>query len=251
MSQKAPRPAKAPMGRAGRAAGLEFLGGGSGPENNKATAQPKGEPPKDPPVFTFKTQFVEATGCGAERLASTLREAVERAFALDGMRAFECTKRAAAFHEAGHCVIQALDRNPPMRVGIWPIRKFGMSHWIGRADGTSRWRVDHKTTVEADLKQARSQLAGVVAEALFDADYRLASSIDEIVISQVIVRSAATKTHRHAERLWWKTLLDVMCRLKAHERPVLQIADELMHKGNIKARQLAHLLQTVVGAVDA
>jgi hypothetical protein len=177
-----------------------------------------------------------------------MRAAVERAVAIDGVRALECPQTSAAFNEAGHCVIGASQGERPSKVSIWPIRELGRCHWIGRTGGTPRWRVGGETLPEADLKHAQSQLAGVVAEALFDADYRLASSIDEIVASQAIVRSAATKLQRDAEQLWLETFAWVATRLRANEPVVRDIADELMRKGSIKSRQLANLLQTVEGA---
>jgi hypothetical protein len=124
-------------------------------------------------------------------------------------------------------------------------REFGRLQWIGRTIGTPKWHVDDGTPAEADLKQAQSQLAGVVAEALFDADYRLASSIDEIVISQSIVRTAAIKMRRDVEELWLNTLFEVASKLRAHQWIVREIANALMNRGSIKARHLRALLETV------
>jgi hypothetical protein len=169
------------------------------------------------------------------------------ALSIDGPRAFECPKSSAALHEAGHCLIDALNGTPPASASIWPIRESGRVHWIGRTNGIPKWHVDGETPAEADLKQAQSQLAGVVAEVLFDADYRRASSIDEIVISQSIVRTAAIKMRRDAEELWLHTLAEVASKLRAHEWTVREIANALMNKGSMKARRLRAPLQTVVG----
>ena len=191
--------------------------------------------------------YVRAEGEGAQRLAAALHAAQMRALAIGGPRAFECPKSSAALHEAGHCLIDALNGTLPASASIWPIWEFGRLQWIGRTNGTPKWHVDDETPAAADLKQAQSQLAGVVAEALFDADYRLASSIDEIIISQSIVRTAAIKMLRDAEELWLNTLTEVACKLKAHERTVRQIANALMNRGGIKARRLRALLQAVGG----
>jgi hypothetical protein len=56
--------------------------------------------------------------------------------------------------------------------------------WIGRTYGIPPWRVDDKTSVKADLQHARSQLAGVVSEMLFDSDFCLGSSINEFAIAR-------------------------------------------------------------------
>src|SRR5262245_27238872 len=44
----------------------------------------------------------------------------------------ESPKTSAAWHEAGHCVIGAVDGNLPTKVSIWCVQKSGQSHWIGR-----------------------------------------------------------------------------------------------------------------------
>jgi hypothetical protein len=187
---------------------------------------------------------------GVDRVDAIKREAMMRAVATDGMRALECTKRAAAFHEAGHCLIAIFDGTPPVRASIWPIQQYGQTQWIGRTYGTPKLRVTDKTPAEADLRQARSQLAGVAAEAVFDADYRLASSLDEIVISQGIVRTAALKTLRDPETLWLQTFFEVVKQLKAHDWLVREIAGELLHKGTIKGRRLTRLLQSSKGTAS-
>lgn len=243
-----------PAARAGanRAAGSEVR---SNAENNKALAPLHGVAtrmirlPIDLPA-RFKTRYVEFSGVGADRLAAAMSEAMERAVAIDGARALECSKRAAAYHESGHCVVYALDGILPARAIIWSIRELGRRQWIGRTDGIPKWRVDDRTPAEADLKHARSQLAGVVAEALFDADYRLASSVDEIVTAQTIVRFAAAKLLCDAETLWWRTLASVAHRLHGHAHIVNEIAGELMRKESLKSRRLARLLQ-MVGVSDA
>jgi hypothetical protein len=128
----------------------------------------------------------------------------------------------------------------PSKATIWPINELGRVRWVGRTYGIPRWRVDGRTLAEADLQHARSQLAGVVSEMVFDSDFRLASSVDEIAIAQGIVLTAATKLRRDVQQLWLETLISVATILRANEWVVRDIAAELMNRGSVKANRLAH-----------
>jgi hypothetical protein len=90
-------------------------------------------------------------------------------------------------------------------------------------------------------------LAGVVSEILFDPDFRLASSVDEIVRAQGIVLTAATKLRRDVRQLWLETFASVAIILRANERVVRDIATELMNRRSVKASRLADLLRPIGG----
>jgi hypothetical protein len=157
-------------------------------------------------------------------------------------------KTSAAFHEAGHCVVGALQRKHPSKASIWPIFELGRVQWIGRTYGLPKWRVDDRTLAEADLQHAQSELAGVVSEWLFDPDFRVASSIDELVRAQGIVLTEATKLRRHVQQLWLETFVSVETILRANERVVRDIAAELMTQGNVTKRGLAYFLRSIGGS---
>jgi hypothetical protein len=150
------------------------------------------------------------------RMMGTL---VEKVHALGGMDAFDCPKTSAAVHEAGHCVSHACEGFIPTRAAIWSIRRLGRTQWIGMTYGTPPWRIDDRTSAEADMREARCLMAGVVAEALFEPDFRAGSSLDEVVLAFSVVQSAAVKTGRTpGEQLWVSALADVAFRLKLHEK---------------------------------
>jgi hypothetical protein len=176
-----------------------------------------------------------------------MSEKRDLAFSLGGPRAFECPKTSAAFHEAGHCVVGAVLGERPSKAAIWPIVELGREQWIGRTHGIPAWQVDDKTSAEADLQHARSQLAGVVSEMLFDSDFRIGSSTNEIAIAQGIVLTAATKLRRDTQQLWMETFVFVATVLKTNERVVRDIAAELMTRGNVTERRLAYFLQSIGG----
>jgi hypothetical protein len=224
----------------------ECLGRSSDSKNNNCEDRQQGAALSPLYARNVKTPYVEDRGNGADHLLTAMRAAAALALVIDGPQAFECPQSTAAVHEAGHCVMDALNGDYPARASIWPIVELGRTQWIGRTEGVPPWRVDARTPAEDDLKQAQSQLAGVVAEALFDS-YRLGSSIDEIVISQSIVRTAAIKMLLDTEGLWLETLDEVVSKLKPHEGIVRNLANELMHKGSIKARRLRALLLPIRG----
>jgi hypothetical protein len=134
----------------------------------------------------------------------------------------------------------------PTRAAIWPIKRLGRTQWVGKTYGTPPWQVDDKTTVEADLSHARCLMAGVIAESLFDPDYRLGSSLDEWAIASGILQSAAVKSGRTIEYLWSTTLGEVASRLKRHEQQVFAISAELMSKHAIQGHRLSSLLAPIV-----
>jgi hypothetical protein len=82
---------------------------------------------------------------------------------------------------------------------------------------------------------------------LFDSDFRLGSSTNEIAIAQGIVLTAATKLRRDRHQLWLETLVSVATILGANELVVRAIANELMHRERVNARRLAHLLRSIGG----
>ena len=144
-------------------------------------------------------------------------------------------------------MVGAVQGERPSKATIWPIIEHGREQWIGRTYGIPRWRVDDRTLAAADLQHAQSELAGVVSEMLFDPDFRLASSVDEIVRAQGIVLTAATKLRRDVQQLWLETLVLVATILRANERIVRDIAAELMARGNVTERRLAYFLQSIGG----
>jgi hypothetical protein len=171
----------------------------------------------------------------------------EHVFAVGGLQAFECPQTSAANHEAGHCVIETIEGHLPTRAAIWTTKRFGRTQWVGKTYGTPPWRTDDEASADADLSHARRLLAGVVAESLFDPDYRLGSSLDEWATAREMVHTAAIKMARSHKGLWYATVVEVALCLKRHEKVVIEIAKELMRKGVIQGPKLRSLLEPIVG----
>jgi hypothetical protein len=243
MTEKPPRPADpAQQGRnrAGETEGFgdAFNSPNSKPDNANQEAQIA-------PGIVFEIQYPNVGGSGAEHIRKAMRYLVGRALTHDGLRAFECPKSSAAVHEAGHCVIGALNGVIPSRATIWPVQEFGRPQWVGKTYGLPPLWVDDKTDAQADITHARSQLAGVVAESVFDPDYRVGSSTDEIAIATGILRTAATKMRCDPLQLLFETVAGIELDLKEHGGIVREIADELMRKGGVGGRRLQFLLQPI------
>jgi hypothetical protein len=234
MPHNAPRPSAA-LNVQGCPGGSETLAGTSDFQNSnhKSTLQQKSEAGP-----SIRIGQVRVRGPGADRFVGAIADKLLLALSIVGPRAFQYPKTSAAFHEAGHCVVGALQGSIPSKATIWPIVELGHQQWIGRTYGLPNWRVDKNTSADADLEHARSQLAGVVSEMLFDPDYRSGSSLNEVVTAQGIVRTAAAKLVRDPEQLWLETLLVTGRQLEANELAVRQIANVLMRLGSIMARLL-------------
>jgi hypothetical protein len=171
----------------------------------------------------------------------------EYVLGVGGLQAFECPQTSAAIHEAGHCVVDTIEGHLPTRAAIWPTECFGRPQWVGKTYGAPPWRIDEKTSADADLSHARCLLAGVVAESLFDPDYRLGSSLDEWAIARVMVHTAAAKMACSSEELWLTTLTGLRVHLTRHRPLVVEIAQVLMRKGFIEGTKLRSLLEPIVG----
>ena len=179
----------------------------------------------------------------AARLNTQVDALCTRAFELFGPRAFECPKSAAAAHEAGHCVFDALEGAIPLNATIWPIKVAGQTRWIGRTTCNLPFRSNAETSPQADLKFAKDQLAGVIAEALFDPQhYRIGSSLNEIAAAQLAINNAAIKSSRDPQALWFAVVAELSATLRANRRIAREIADVLMHKHVIRGSRLKKAL---------
>ena len=182
----------------------------------------------------------------AARLNARADALCKRAFELYGPRAFECPKSAAAAHESGHCVFAALEGAIPLHATIWPIEVAGQTRWIGRTTRNLQYRSDTTTSPQADLKFAKDQLAGVIAEALFDQEhYRIGSSLNEIAAAQFAIGNAAIKSSRDPQALWFDVVAELSATLQANQQIAREIASVLMRKHVIAGSHLQQALAEV------
>jgi hypothetical protein len=243
VDQKAPRPAPLVKG-ANRAGKREGFGDAFNSPNTKKPDTQQGAALRG---VLLKIKCPDVAGRSAGRIIKDMSAIMAHVFVTDGPRAFDCPKSSATVHEAGHCVIHALNGGMPTRAAIWPEIIDGRTQWLGNTEGIGPWRVDEKTDVQADLRVAESKMAGVAAEYLFDLDFRPGSSIDEIAIARSIVEGVAFKMGRDPALVLAETWITVISRLKMHERIVREIASRLRRKRSIDARDLKLLLAPIKG----
>jgi hypothetical protein len=187
----------------------------------------------------------QTAGAGTrEFMLEEFRDRARAAYAEQGMRAFENTKRATAVHEAGHVVIAIMSGRTVERVWIKRRRVGDAKFWIGRTlDGVS-----HGTTpdspVEADVATARSQIAGVLAELMFDRDdFRRGSSLDEMVAFKMIVVNISNKTGAEFEDVAMGIIAGVRADLERHRHEVEAIAAALMARCELKTGALTTVIK--------
>lgn len=177
------------------------------------------------------------------------------AYQAQGQRALESTKRCAAIHEAGHCVVNTITAGgmfwPPAMTRIWRHPVKGMTVWLGNTEPPKNappLRVDAREDVTGYMILAVRTLGGVVAEMLFDGgDYRIGSSVDEWVVAGGCARALAdVGAFPSAEAAMHQLLMTTSNMLTANASTVHAIATALQQRRKVEGMELAGLLKSVV-----
>ncbi len=128
-----------------------------------------------------------------------IRDMQMQAFKAQGLAAFECSKRAAAIHEAGHAVVETalgevvtvcrIERKDVIERGS--VKEV----WLGytRLERTEEILFDSSSPADMIIIQAVRKHAGLAAETAFDPDARLGSSLDELAMCQMFCNLAGNK----------------------------------------------------------
>lgn len=168
-----------------------------------------------------------------------------------GLRAFEMPKRAAAIHEAGHTVANAALGVRTTNVLIDPMVRGGKLFWIGFTDAPELAFLDApsaRMSFDRLLNRSRIVYAGLAAELLFaGGDRREGSSIDELMMSQILAEQAASLVGTCAERLW-RDDVAAWCNVQLYRNrdAHADIAAALMKRGRLKGKVLRELCAEVV-----
>lgn len=167
-----------------------------------------------------------------------------------GLHAFEMPKRAAAIHEAGHVVINSV-------LGVWttnvlidPITRAGKLFWIGMTDAPKLAFVDtpaNRVGFDEILSRSRITYAGIAAELLFAGeDRRAGSSLDEIIMSQILAEQAASLVGVDARQLWLDDVASwCMVQLRRNRDAHAEITAALLNRGRLKGKVLRELCAKV------
>ena len=138
-----------------------------------------------------------------------------------------------------------------------PVRGSGGSESANKRFGsaalttTSSHALVLRSAVRDDLDAACNLIAGVLAEQMFDGDdFRLGSSINEIVFFQCVVENIAFKTRAPFEKIATRVLAVVSGILHQHRDLVELLAAELMRRGTLRGQALSRLLHAVKPLAD-
>lgn len=175
---------------------------------------------------------------------------IRDAYRKQGERAFENTKKATAYHEAGHAIIHALEGSPLEHVRIARIKsKAAFPGWYGYTRPVSRECIGTSpaTSPAQDLRHARHLIAGYVAEEVFQADdLRAGSSLDERIAFLAAISNASRKLDLDPNALANEILEDVRSALRSNARAALLLAETLMSRRFVHGKWLAGILSLVV-----
>jgi hypothetical protein len=160
----------------------------------------------------------------------------------------EFNQRAAALHEASHCVVSVREGYPLKTAAI--SRQYG--HWLGEF-----WLDVERLEGDREILLAhlRITLAGRRGELLFTDPFSLRAGLDELAYALLMVIIPLTEA-AHArgckewpaeeyEALWGTLLAETDETLMAHEDIVHAIADRLMLQGRLDGAALAALTAAV------
>jgi hypothetical protein len=171
-----------------------------------------------------------------------------------GLRAFEMPKRAAVIHEAGHVVVMSILGVRVTSVTIDPRANGGKLFWGGNTEAPALAFADTPAApIGFDTLLARSRIvyAGLAAELLFAGDdWREGSSLDEIVMSQLLAERAASLIGASAPVLWRDDVANwCNVQLYRNRKANAAIAAALLKRGRLKGKALRELCAEVLPEV--
>lgn len=173
-----------------------------------------------------------------------LEEQVNQTLAEQGPRALDNPHSSAVYHEAGHVVVYAHFGMPVRKCKIARVKR-GSSHgqWIGFTSGGQKWRSDRSTPPADDFRHACCAIAGLFAEMLFDsANFRQASSIDEVAIAEGLAFNISRKTSHPYAEVYTRIALATADILQQNQNVVRAVAAKLDRHGVVRQRQLTAML---------
>ncbi len=222
-------------------------------EFNHPTKSPDGSPPESPleQAFISVLPGVRCEATAEPVVREAFAKLARQAYALQGLRAFENTERATALHEAGHAVVATAYGHLVSRARIRRKQIGEQKIWVGRTYYDVVPCTGPGSAVRDDLDAACNLIDGVLAEQMFDGDdFRLGSSINEIVFFQCVVENIAFKTRAPFEKIATRVFAVVSGILHQHRDLVELLAVELMRRGTLRGQALSRLLHAVKPLAD-
>jgi hypothetical protein len=191
------------------------------------------------------TPYLNLPAFLVDRYVEGMEEMTKQANEKQPPKLGEFTKRAAALHEASHCVVARLEAKKLKSASIWP--KDG--NWFGEFMLAGKPEFFRQAEHEKMLSHLRITLAGRRGELLFEPDFCLRAGLDELVYAQLVIMRAIVGMGLdpaiHYSDVWGTTLVEVDETLRKYEPVVRKIADKLMMMGEVDRWQLAKVLSSV------
>jgi hypothetical protein len=186
----------------------------------------------------FVTPYLNVPDFLVESFRGLLTELADEANQIQPWRANQFSQRAAALHEASHCVVATREGYPLKTAAI--SQQHGV--WLGEF-----WLdIDkHESDRETLLAHLRITLAGRRGELLFTQPFCLWAGLDELAYALLIVMiplAEDSKDNRlvaeHYTPFWGTLLAEVDDVLLAHRGAVHTLADQLMWRGRLDREEL-------------
>jgi hypothetical protein len=190
------------------------------------------------------TSYLNLPAFMADSFVNGMDELTKEANERQPPRLGEFTHRAAAIHEASHCVVARSEGKKLKSASIW--RKGG--NWFGEFMLAGKSEFFRQVEHEKILSHLRVILAGRRGELLFEPEFSLRAGLDELVYAQLMVMPAIKGMgldEAHYSDVWGTTLVEVDETLRRYELVVRKIADKLMTMGKVDRWQLAKILISV------
>jgi hypothetical protein len=177
---------------------------------------------------------------------------VRRLLASEGLRAFEMLRSAAIAHEAGHAIVGRHEGLAIVQVEVFKCSGPQGEVWGGATNENAPWRIDATTPTAGVLARVRYMVAGIAGEAILDPEgYRRGSSLDEIVLSQLICvrvlqeRSSEFVGVDHPHEIWSGCWRQTCVILKRNEDIARDLMRKLARTGCLRGKPLAASLRRV------
>jgi hypothetical protein len=195
-------------------------------------------------------------GAPPDPLIAATKDAVRDVLAKHGSSAFTMTRKAALVHETGHAIVLTHEGLKVRSVKIFSRSVLGVEAWGGRCmHAGGAWSSGPDSSVDSDLLHARVAIAGLAGEAICGLD-RPGSSLDEVVLSQVLGCNVAVKLDGYSRRdedyaawgrqLWNEQVWNVAIKiLRANREPFMQLVQHLHENERVKGAKLHHILDQV------
>ena len=196
-------------------------------------------------ALAYRKRFVRSLEASIDKTMGhgykELVDACTLAYDLQGPKAFEVTKKSAAFREAGRAVAAACLNLDVHCIRLFQGVSFGQASWLGE----TKFTVKPSLHPLQDWIEARVTLGGVVAVKLFAEDFRAGAALSDIAAVNVLLDRVAGKPSRGGDMVKVKAWDEDAERLTCHRYNLNEIASLVFKNEKASGPQLNRILKRV------